>query len=108
MQTAICYREAGRAAAAVEIYQEHLTRDAFSRRDFGYFRSLMAHALLGAGAPHAAAVAGHKALAIATDTDSIRTIQELCRMAAELAPWQSHPSIRHFRDQLATSLTTGR
>ena len=40
MQMAICYHEAGQSARAAEIYDEHLTADAFSRRDYGYFCAL--------------------------------------------------------------------
>jgi hypothetical protein len=49
MQMAICHHEAGQPARAVEIYGEYLTADAFSRRDYGYFRALAGIASASAG-----------------------------------------------------------
>jgi hypothetical protein len=100
LQTAICYCEAGQPARAVEIYQEHLTQHAFSRRDYGYFRALAGIALARASRPDAAAAAGSAALAIATATGSMRTFRELSRLLDELRSWRSRPTVQAFGREL--------
>lgn len=80
MQTAICYCEAGQPARAAELYQAWLNNDSFSRRDRGYFLSLMAGALAQAGEPDAACLAGQEARVIAMEMSSRRTMQELGRV----------------------------
>jgi hypothetical protein len=70
MQTAICYCEAGQPGRAVDVYSEHLTEDAFSTRDYGYFLSVMAGALGAAGEPAQASGTAMRALPIALATGS--------------------------------------
>lgn len=101
MQTAICYCEAGRPGRAVEIYGDQLTDEAFSRRDYGYFLSLMAGALAAVGDPSEASRAGIKALPIGTTTNSTRTVPEVLRVGVRLEPWRYHPPVRELRDALA-------
>ena len=73
MQAAICLNEAGQPERAVEIYGESLTRDAFSVRDYGYFRALASIAQANVGRPDDAAAAGRESLRIADATGSIRS-----------------------------------
>lgn len=77
IQTAICYGEEGQPARAAELYKTWLSHDGFSRRDRGYFLSLMAGALAQAGEPDAACAAGQEATIIAMEMSSQRTMQEL-------------------------------
>jgi hypothetical protein len=103
MQIAICYCEAGRPGRAVEIFRDQLTREAFSRRDFGYFASLMASALAAAGEPGEACHVGIDALGIALATNSTRTTREIARVADHLQPWRHHPPVRDLYDALTAS-----
>ncbi|MCA1605276.1 MAG: XRE family transcriptional regulator, partial [Acidobacteria bacterium] len=98
MQTAICYCEAGQPERAAELYREHLDDEQISHRDRGYFLSLMASALAHASEPDDAASAGHEALAVAVETQSLRTIQELKRVCTLLEPWRSQPAVYEFRE----------
>lgn len=98
MQTAICYCEAGQPGRAAELYRSQVTDDRFSRRDRGYFLSLMAGALAQAAEPDNATDAGHEALAVALETNSQRTVHELVRVCALLDPWRSQPAVRDLQD----------
>ncbi len=98
MQTAICYCEAGRPGQAAQLYREHLDDEQISRHDRGYFLSLMARALAHAAEPDNAASAGHEALTVAVETHSLRTIHELKRVCALLAPWCSQPAVHELRE----------
>jgi tetratricopeptide (TPR) repeat protein len=93
MQTSICYREAGQPARAAGIYEENLTANAFSRRDYGYFRALAGSALAAAGRPDEAAVAGREGLRIAVAAGSARTLRELGRLLEELRPWPERSAV---------------
>jgi hypothetical protein len=97
MQTAMCHSEAGQPGVAVDIYARQLTESAFSYRDFGYFRALMAGALAGAGEPGAACEAGMQAIAIAQETSSVRTGGELVRVAGQLRLWQHRSDVRELQ-----------
>jgi hypothetical protein len=101
MQTAMCYSEAGKPLRAVEIYRRELTVRAFSRRDYGYFQSLMANTLAAAGEPDEAAQLGMDALQVATSTDSRRTVRELRRLTGRLEPWANRTAVRELHDALA-------
>jgi DNA-binding XRE family transcriptional regulator len=98
MQTAICYCEAGQPERAVELYREHVDDGQISHRDRGYFLSLTASALAHAAEPDDAASAGHEALTIAVETDSLRTICELERVCTLLEPWRSRPAVHELRE----------
>lgn len=100
MQTAICYCEAGQPARAAELYQGWLSNDSFSRRDRGYFLSLMAGALAQAGEPDAACLAGQESWVIAMEMSSQRTMQELGRVLDALGAWRTRPSVRALADAL--------
>jgi hypothetical protein len=98
MQTALCYVEAGKPARAVDLYDRHLTAEAFSRRDFGYFMSLKAVALAYCGRPDEAATTGIQAADVAGATGSTRTTAELRRLVGALRPWAERPAVRDLRD----------
>jgi transcriptional regulator with XRE-family HTH domain/tetratricopeptide (TPR) repeat protein len=101
MQTAICYSEAGKPLHAVDIYRRELTAGSFSRRDYGYFLSLMANTLAAAGEPDEAAHLGIDALDVAASTDSRRTVQELRRLTNRLEPWSHRAAVRELHDAFA-------
>jgi transcriptional regulator with XRE-family HTH domain len=101
MQTAICFTEAGKPLRAVDIYRQELSARAFSRRDYGYFQSLMASTLAAAGEPDEAAQLGMGALEVAASTDSRRTVQELRRLTGRLEPWANRAMVRELHDALA-------
>lgn len=97
MQTAICYTEAGQPRRAAELYQQWLSLNRFSRRDYGYFLSLMASSLALAGEPDAAAATGLQSLPLAITTNSRRTTQELDNVLALLRPWENRAAVRELR-----------
>jgi hypothetical protein len=105
IQMAICYCEAGQPARAVEIYDEHLTADAFSRRDFGYFRALQGIAVASSGRPDDAATIGRESVQIAAATSSARTFTELSRLMDQLAKWPGRPEVQVFGAELAAGLS---
>ena len=98
MQTAICYCEGGQPRRAVEMYDSWLSAQTFSRRDYGYFRALMASSLALAGEPDTAASAGLEAFSVATETASQRTTQELVSVVDVLRPWANRPAVRELRE----------
>ncbi|MGI8335717.1 helix-turn-helix domain-containing protein [Actinomadura scrupuli] len=98
IQTAICFGEAGKPQQAVALYDQALSGNTFSRRDRGYFLSLQGKAYAAAHSPDDAARAGLDALALARETDSARTMQELARLVRALRPWQAHSRVRSLRD----------
>jgi hypothetical protein len=101
MQTAICYSEAGDWMRAADIYLRDLTDTAFSYRDFGYFRALMAGAFAAVREPAAACETGMQALAIAQETGSARTVSELFRADERLEPWRHRADVRDLHGSLA-------
>jgi len=101
LQTAICYVEVGQPRRAIDIYRGSLRHDAFSHRDYGYFRALMGLSLAAAGEPDEAVKVGSQALPVAVATKSARTIQELWRLVeGGLRSWPNRPSVRELRDAL--------
>lgn len=98
MQTAICYSEAGRAASAVALYRGWLSENRFSRRDYGYFLSLMANTLAKADDIQEAARTGLHAHALAAETRSIRTLGELRQLATALSHWDTVPDVRDLQE----------
>ena len=100
MQTAICYAEAGKPLRAVALYRQELTASSFSRRDYGYFLSLMANTVAAAGEPDEASQLGVDALGVAAEMDSRRTIKELQRLTGRLEPWSRRAAVRELQDAL--------
>ena len=100
MQTAICYQQAGHPDRAISTYETHLTDEAFSRRDYGYFRALHASALAAVGEPDQASNTGHEALTVGVATHSSRTVHEITRVATQLSPWANRQTVRDLRDAI--------
>jgi transcriptional regulator with XRE-family HTH domain len=84
LQVAICYCEAKKPERALELYDRWLSPETFSRRDYAYFLSLKGSAYAAANEPDKAASAGLEAFPLARETESIRTAQELIRLAVQL------------------------
>ncbi|MGW4593247.1 helix-turn-helix domain-containing protein [Amycolatopsis thermoflava] len=101
MQTAICLTEAGARRQAVELYEQALREDTFSKRDYGFFLSFMAGSLALAGEPDQAARTGMESASRARETNSDRTKQQLVTVLGYLRPWQHRPAVRELRQAVA-------
>lgn len=97
LQVAICHCEASQPDQALELYETWLSADTFSRRDYGYFLSLKSAAYASAEAPDEASGAALQALALARETNSARTHQEVLRVVGELQPWRDRAQVRELR-----------
>jgi hypothetical protein len=98
LQVAICYCEAGQPEPSLELYDRWLSRETFSRRDYGYFLALKGIAHGTAGDPDNAAVAGLEAFSLARETESVRTVQEVTRLAVQLDQWRDRDSVHDLRE----------
>lgn len=103
LQVANTLYVSGRAGQALEIYDQYLTPQAFSRRDYGYFLSSKSAAEVAAGDVDAAALTGLEALRIARETESARTHRSMIRVVEELRPWWSRPTVGELRHALTRS-----
>jgi hypothetical protein len=97
LQVAICYCEAGQPGPSLELYDRWLSRETFSRRDYGYFLALKGGAHTMAGEPDNAAAAGLEAFSLARETESVRTAQEVTRLAIQLDQWRDRDSVHDLR-----------
>jgi hypothetical protein len=97
LQVAICYCEAGQPEPSLELYGRWLSLETFSRRDYGYFLALKGEAHAMAGEPDNAAVAGLEAFSLARETESVRTVQQVTRLAVQLGPWRDRESVHGLR-----------
>jgi transcriptional regulator with XRE-family HTH domain len=97
VQVAICYCEAGRPEHSLELYDRWLSPETFSRRDYAYFLALKGEAHAIAEEPDDAAEAGLAALSIARETESVRTAQEVTRLAVQLKPWDHRENVHDLR-----------
>jgi len=102
MQTAICHTEAGQPRRAAELYQQWLSANRFSPRDYGYFLSSMASSLALAGEPDEAARTRLISIPLARETNSGRTMQELAKVLTTLTPWRTRAAVRELQE--ATSI----
>jgi transcriptional regulator with XRE-family HTH domain len=106
-QTAICYREAGRADTAVTILENKIsTIPATLIRDRGHLTAKLAVAVTQASEPDPgrAAHLGMTALTISGQTGSARTIRELRTLEGQLlAQWPHHPQTVSFSEALAAA-----
>lgn len=100
MQTAICYTEAGEPRRSVELYEKTLKETHFSRRDYGFFLSLMANSLALSGEPDQAAKTALVSARRAAETNSRRTKEELRRVVGVLKPWHNRPDVQELREAL--------
>jgi transcriptional regulator with XRE-family HTH domain len=97
LQMAICYCEARQPERALELYDRWLSPEMFSRRDYAYFLSLKGSAYAVAGEPDNAAIAGLQAFPLARETESVRTVRELIRLAVQLEDCRDHESVQELR-----------
>jgi hypothetical protein len=106
-QTAVCYREAGRADTAVTILENKIsTIPATLARDRGHLTAKLAVAVTQASEPDPgrAAHLGLTALTISGQTRSARTIRELRTLEGQLlAQWPHHPQTVSFSEALAAA-----
>jgi transcriptional regulator with XRE-family HTH domain len=103
IQVAICYCEARQPERSLELYARWLSIDTFSRRDYAYFLALKGEAHAVAEEPENAAMAGLEALSIARTTESVRTVQEVTRLAVHLGKWRGAESVHALRDSVLVS-----
>ncbi|MFD5900077.1 XRE family transcriptional regulator [Streptomyces microflavus] len=101
VQSAICYREAGRSERAVELFRRHLAAGAFAPRDRAFFTAQYSGALVAADEPEEAACAAMESLALAADARFGQALSELHRTANDLAPYAERPAVREFRQRLS-------
>src|SRR5580658_5111883 len=105
-QTAVCYREAGRADTAVTILENAIdVMAANADRDRGHLTAKLAVTITQTSHPDPARAArlGMDALAIARDTGSARITRELHTLDSQLlVRWPGHPASRDFTAALAT------
>ncbi|MFF3264972.1 multiprotein-bridging factor 1 family protein [Streptomyces sp. NPDC002932] len=100
VQSAICYREAGRSQRAVSLFGEHLATATFAPRDRAFFTAQYSGALVAVGEPDEAASAAMNALALAAGARFGQVLTELHRTADDLAPHARRPAVREFRQRL--------
>ena len=98
LQVAICYCEAAQPETSLELYDRWLSRETFSKRDYGYFLALKGAAHAMAGEPDNAAAAGLDAFSLARQTESVRTVQEVTRLAIQLDQWSGRDSVHDLRN----------
>jgi tetratricopeptide (TPR) repeat protein len=97
LQVAICYCEAGQPERSLELYDRWLSTETFSRRDYAYFLALKGEAHAIAEEPDNAATAGLQAFSLARETESVRTVQEVTRLAVQLEQWRDRESVHDLR-----------
>jgi len=97
LQVAICYCEAGQPERSLELYDRWLSPEIFSRRDYAYFLALKGEAHAIAEEPDNAAAAGLEAISLARETESVRTVQEVTRLAVQLEQWRDRESVHELR-----------
>lgn len=100
VQSALCYREAGRPDRSVELFRRHLATGQFAPRDRSFFTAAMSGALAAAGEPDEAAHAGLAALSIAANAGFGQALAELRRTAAALLPHAGRPAVLLLRHAL--------
>lgn len=102
-QTATCYRDVGRTEQAIAIFQRKI--DALPGghdRDRGYRMAKLAVAYGQAGQVQSAATLGLQALALARQTCSARTENELRPLGTDLAAWSKQTDVATFLEALRT------
>ena len=97
LQVAICYCEANQPERSLELYGRWLSMETFSRRDYAYFLALKGEAHAAAGEPDDAATAGLEAFSLARETESVRTVHEVTRLAVQLEQWRDRESVHDLR-----------
>jgi transcriptional regulator with XRE-family HTH domain len=100
LRSACCYTEAGEPRKAVGLFQNALASGTLSRRDMGLFESRQAKALALSGEPDEAATLALRAVTVARETRSERTMNVIMEVIRALEPWHGRPSARLLRESL--------
>lgn len=103
LQVAICYCEAKQPVQSLELYERWLSPETFSRRDYAYFLALKGEAHAAAEEPDNAALAGLTAFSLARETESVRTVREIIRLAVQLEKWPGKDSVHELRKSVLVS-----
>lgn len=102
-QMATCYRDVGRTEQAITIFQRKIDElPAGYDRDRGYRMAKLAVAYAHGHQVQDAANLGLQALALARQTGSARTENELQPLKNTLSPWRGHTDVANFIDALRT------
>jgi tetratricopeptide (TPR) repeat protein len=103
IQAAICYCEAGQLETSLELYENWLSPGTFSRRDYAYFLALKGGVLARMEHAEDAAEIGLEAFTLARETESVRTVKELARMASRLGGYADRAGVHELRMLVLTS-----
>ncbi|MFD7981928.1 hypothetical protein ACFV4M_00925 [Kitasatospora indigofera] len=76
------------------------------RNDQGVYLSRLARAYAVSGGPEQAAAAADRAMSIAIDTESARTMSELSAAGKALQRWNAVPEVATFTSRLTLMTTT--
>ncbi|WP_158835009.1 XRE family transcriptional regulator [Streptomyces sp. NRRL S-350] len=100
VQSALCYREAGRPARSVDLFGRYLATGRFAPRDRAFFTAAMSGALVATGEPDRAADVALAALEIAAGAGFGQALAELHRTKAALLPHSRRPAVRQLLSAL--------
>jgi hypothetical protein len=103
LRRATCYTEAGKPAKAAALFGDVIASGGLSRRDTGFFRARRAAALALSGEPDEAAAVGLRAVQVAKETNSERTMRLLIDVVGTLTPWSGRPGPRALKHALSTT-----
>ncbi|WP_433578561.1 helix-turn-helix domain-containing protein [Nocardia brasiliensis] len=101
LRSAACYTEAGKPQTAAQLFGKVLAADTLSRRDGGFFSARQANAFALSGEPDEAAAVATKAVGIARETRSERTMNVIVEVVRALDPWRNRASVRTLHEVLA-------
>ena len=103
IKRAFCYLETSAATEAVEAFTGVLERlPSGYHRDRGQYTARLAEAHALAGQPELACEAAGQALAIALDTGSTRTVEDMRRTLLDrLSPWRNSPAVLDVTERIA-------
>ncbi|WP_227837356.1 helix-turn-helix domain-containing protein [Nocardia aurantia] len=94
LRSASCYTEAGKPRRSSQLYTTVLDSGRLSKRDQGFFSARQAHALALSGEPDEAADLATKAIAVARETHSERTMNVVLEVMRALEPWRTRTRVR--------------
>jgi tetratricopeptide (TPR) repeat protein len=107
MEAGACWMQLGQPAKALSTYQlaSREWPDAL-RRDHGLSLARLASAQAEVGAIDEACTTGSRAIAVANQTGSVRTLLELRRLRDALRPWERHGDAALVRASVASLVAT--
>ncbi|WP_280439901.1 helix-turn-helix domain-containing protein [Nocardia cyriacigeorgica] len=101
VRSAACYTEAGKPQKATQLFGAVLAGGSLSRRDAGFFSARQAKAFALSGEPDEAATIATKAVGVARETRSERTMNVILEVVRALDPWRNRASVRTLQEVLA-------